>query len=443
MAGSHLPEIFSDVTLNIDPQTFVEPEKMRKELKKMGVSEHQARDSTVVVKGSFKMVEDVYTNLSRLERRKSKSGGHKERIHENHRISPRLLSAPGSPVTPVEPVEIDAAVMHFIEEKHSAELQKIRQTGVGMKLCGKYMTFPAGHTNQEEVQAQFARERFITLYQKIATSLRSQDYPLTSRQKQTVSTHCPELLLKDEGKRAVTLTGSYLHLQRFERLFYRPSKRSSQKQNSHMDDVPAAVSSPASSPPSRTQPKDKEEICCICLETLVKSKSKTLEKCKHSFCRDCLKRAFEVKPVCPTCGVLYGAVTGTQPEGGTMSTARESLGLPGYERYGTIVIRYYIPSGTQKEEHPSPGQPYQGASRVAYLPDSTEGNKVLKLLTQAFDQRLIFTIGSSSTTGRSNVVTWNDIHHKTSRSGGPTAYGYPDSDYLKRVQQELKDKGIY
>ncbi|KAM8887449.1 LOW QUALITY PROTEIN: E3 ubiquitin-protein ligase DTX3L [Spinachia spinachia] len=71
--------------------------------------------------------------------------------------------------------------------------------------------------------------------------------------------------------------------------------------------------------------------------------------------------------------------------------------------------------------HPSPGQPYKGASRTAYLPDSPEGVRTLALLRQAFDQKLIFT-GRSTTSGGDNTVTWNDIHHKTSTHGGPTHY---------------------
>ncbi|CAB1459325.1 unnamed protein product [Pleuronectes platessa] len=43
---------------------------------------------------------------------------------------------------------------------------------------------------------------------------------------------------------------------------------------------------------------------------------------------------------------------------------------------------------------------------------------------------------------KDNEVTWNDIHHKTSQSGGPENYGYPDPDYLSRVREELKAKGI-
>ncbi|CAF4350675.1 unnamed protein product, partial [Adineta steineri] len=47
----------------------------------------------------------------------------------------------------------------------------------------------------------------------------------------------------------------------------------------------------------------------------------------------------------------------------------------------------------------------------------------------------------STTTGQENVITWNDIHHKTSISGGPDRFGYPDPTYLNRVRQELADKG--
>ena len=96
--------------------------------------------------------------------------------------------------------------------------------------------------------------------------------------------------------------------------------------------------------------------------------------------------------------------------------------LPLYETfvgYGTIVIDYQFPSGLQGLEHPNPGQLYQGTSRTAYLPDNSEGREVLQLLRRAFDARLVFTIGNSNTTGRSHQVIWNDIHHKTNRSGGP------------------------
>lgn len=58
---------------------------------------------------------------------------------------------------------------------------------------------------------------------------------------------------------------------------------------------------------------------------------------------------------------------------------------------------------------------------MAYLPANEKGAMVMKLLKIAFDRKLVFTIGHSRTTGEENVVTWNDIHHKTNMSGGPQA----------------------
>ena len=64
-----------------------------------------------------------------------------------------------------------------------------------------------------------------------------------------------------------------------------------------------------------------------------------------------------------------------------------------------------------QHNHPHPGTPLPGTSRTAYLPNNAEGRKVLSLLHKAFENRLDFTIGQEG------VVTWNDIHHKTSPSG--------------------------
>ena len=51
-----------------------------------------------------------------------------------------------------------------------------------------------------------------------------------------------------------------------------------------------------------------------------------------------------------------------------------------------------------------------------------EGREILQLLKKAFDARLVFTIGESVTSGRTGVLTWNDIHHKTSMTGGATRF---------------------
>ncbi|XP_037692796.1 E3 ubiquitin-protein ligase DTX3L isoform X3 [Choloepus didactylus] len=185
--------------------------------------------------------------------------------------------------------------------------------------------------------------------------------------------------------------------------------------------------------------KKVKDTCAICMETIINKQ--VLPKCKHEFCTPCISKAMSYKPVCPLCQTCYGVQKGNQPEG-TMSVTFSKTELPGYKSCGSIMILYHIRGGIQTEEHPNPGKTYCGIQRIAYLPNNKEGNEVLVLLRRAFDQRLIFTVGESRVTGASDVVTWNDIHHKTSMFGGPEMYGYPDPDYLKRVKEELKAKGI-
>ncbi|XP_066564633.1 E3 ubiquitin-protein ligase DTX3L isoform X2 [Amia ocellicauda] len=182
-----------------------------------------------------------------------------------------------------------------------------------------------------------------------------------------------------------------------------------------------------------------EDRCPICLDAFQK---KMALQCKHEFCEGCLKEAVRVSgAVCPVCKDVFGKVEGNQPPG-RMRHTKSATSLPGFPHCGSICIDYEIPNGIQTDKHPKPGRRFIGTSRTAYLPDSPEGNEVLGLLQKAFDQNLIFTVGTSRTTGSEDTVTWNDIHHKTNMHGGPQSFGYPDPDYLKRVKEELKAKGI-
>ncbi|XP_069139816.1 uncharacterized protein [Argopecten irradians] len=180
-----------------------------------------------------------------------------------------------------------------------------------------------------------------------------------------------------------------------------------------------------------------DEPCVICMDDI--SNPMHLS-CGHVFCKECITQSIAHKPACPICGEIFGKLKGDQPTNGNMKVERKSTSLTGYKGVGTIEIRYFFPSGIQQENHPRPGKPYKGTERRAYLPDNKEGQKVLRLLKKAFESRLTFTIGSSRTTGQDDVVTWNDIHHKTKRDGG--SFGYPDPTYLMRVQEELAAKGI-
>ncbi|KAF4093759.1 hypothetical protein AMELA_G00005590 [Ameiurus melas] len=186
--------------------------------------------------------------------------------------------------------------------------------------------------------------------------------------------------------------------------------------------------------------ESEEDKCPICLDTFT---HKRKVKCGHEFCKECLKQIIKSSgEICPLCKKIFGILKGNQPEGTMEVQHYKHTDLPGFPRCGTIIISYHIPNGIQKSEHPNPGKPYYGTQRTAYLPDNAEGNHVLKLLRRAFDQKLIFTVGTVTKNEGEDVVTWSDIHHKTSTSGGPECYGYPDPNYLKRVKEELKTKGI-
>ncbi|XP_044052149.1 E3 ubiquitin-protein ligase DTX3L isoform X2 [Siniperca chuatsi] len=352
----------------------------------------------------------------------------------------------------VKSVDVSGVVMAYIEQKCAKELSKIQGNNFVFETQPDLstvhdkpnstvrVTFRPRHASVNPVHADFVRQRFITFYQRTASDLQVTSVPVSPHDHEDLQRRFPHLLFKtSDNKYELTSTGPFVHIAKLKEFLLQNTPSSSK---SPVNKGPADTPSSRTSGPSSTHSKDpKNESCPICMEPIVTTEKETL-RCKHSFCRNCLKTAFDYKPVCPTCGEVYGILTGTQPDGGRMNATKTSSSLPGYEKYGTIMIHYYIPSGIQKEEHPNPGQPYEGVSRTAYLPDSSEGRGILKLLMRAFDQRLIFTVGQSTTSGRNNTVTWNDIHHKTSTHGGPTHYGYPDPDYLSRVRDELKVKGI-
>lgn len=82
-----------------------------------------------------------------------------------------------------------------------------------------------------------------------------------------------------------------------------------------------------------------------------------------------------------------------------------------------------------------------GFPRVAYLPDSPRGRKVLRLLNVAWQRRLVFTVSRSHTTGCEDVVAWN-LPHKTEMGPSNSGHGYPDPGYLTRCLRELEALGV-
>uniref|UniRef100_A0A0N5C995 E3 ubiquitin-protein ligase n=1 Tax=Strongyloides papillosus TaxID=174720 RepID=A0A0N5C995_STREA len=188
---------------------------------------------------------------------------------------------------------------------------------------------------------------------------------------------------------------------------------------------------------------EEDDKCAICLSNFFESSEAAvkLKLCRHIYHLDCINEAFKMRPRCPLCLKTYITTFGPQPLGGSMTSTIVPDRVPGFpDANGFIEIKYKIPSGIQNEQHIRPGLPYMGVTRIAYLPNTEEGVKCLKLLEVAFKMRLIFTVSDSITTGKKNVCVWNGIHHKTSKKGDN--FGYPDPGYLIRLQRELNDLGI-
>ncbi|CDJ30495.1 zinc finger (C3HC4 RING finger) protein, putative [Eimeria mitis] len=171
-----------------------------------------------------------------------------------------------------------------------------------------------------------------------------------------------------------------------------------------------------------------------------------LRHCPHHFHSECIRmymqRCSRGGFFCPTCNVLQLPGNGPSPPGKmSWRISRHSL-LAGHPREGTIIIEYVVEGGIQTERHAHPNTPFTGTRRQAFLPDCLLGRQLLRLLIRAFVKGHTFTVGDSVTSGQSNVVVWNGIHHKTSVSGGLLRYGYPDDTFLLRLAEELRARGF-
>nr|XP_045379062.1 E3 ubiquitin-protein ligase DTX1 [Camelus bactrianus] len=205
---------------------------------------------------------------------------------------------------------------------------------------------------------------------------------------------------------------------------------------------------------------------------------------------------------CPTCKAIYGEKTGTQPPG-KMEFHLIPHSLPGFADTQTIRIVYDIPTGIQGPEHPNPGKKFtaRGFPRHCYLPNNEKGRKVgavrsrlgpshhqlglwspfspvpapVSTITTCvvcvcvcarapgpagpLTHLISFTsllrsregggleglkqgAGLTNTTGESDTVVWNEIHHKTEFGSNLTGHGYPDASYLDNVLAELTAQGV-
>eukprot|EP00899_Mesostigma_viride_P005332 jgi/Mesvir1/147/Mv13512-RA.1 len=194
--------------------------------------------------------------------------------------------------------------------------------------------------------------------------------------------------------------------------------------------------------------------CVMCQNSLAKGDICLVMPCGHvNGHADCCRPLIQTRVMadgvtsqtftrCEVCTRRFGVTVGKQPLSARMThQVVPDITLAGHAQGGMIKITYFIPGGMQDPDGDDPGKLFAGTRRDAFLPNSTEGKEVLRQLQQAFQQRLIFSVGTSLTSGRDNVVIWNGIHHKTDLT--PHAeHGYPDGTYLTRVKAEMQQAGV-
>jgi deltex len=124
---------------------------------------------------------------------------------------------------------------------------------------------------------------------------------------------------------------------------------------------------------------------------------------------------------------LAPSVVGKCPSGTMTINVLPDVICPGFDDdTTTIEIVYTIPNGIQHTYHSNPGVPYAGTARTTYLPNTDAGRDLLWRLRYAWRHGLVFDVGTSLTTGATNVTVWSTaIAHKTrlNHSSANTAAG--------------------
>ena len=190
--------------------------------------------------------------------------------------------------------------------------------------------------------------------------------------------------------------------------------------------------------------------CSICLSSINNGEAVATCKCDagtHAFHHHCIAPWLSRARNCPVCQKTVGIYQGTQPleAGDYMAVETRPFSLAGYT-CPTLVIRYNIRHGIQTSAHPQPGTEYLGTIRTAYLPFNSEGIETLRLLRIAWDNKCIFKVGTSLTTGHDNMVCWGIIPHKTIPNtdiNTPMEFAFPDVDYFERVKYACNNLGIF
>jgi hypothetical protein len=195
---------------------------------------------------------------------------------------------------------------------------------------------------------------------------------------------------------------------------------------------------------------EKDELCAICYDSLSSNGPVvSLRKCKHNFHLDCIDDALEHSKRCPKCRKdIRSEQKGTSPSG-TMNITRPVIGrladINGYHQYKrAIQIEYVIPDGFQKHYHELPDEPFKGTIKVAYLPNTSQGTRLLSRLIYAFSHGLTFRIARAESSKKS-IVNWATIPHKFSLGDShklSLGEGDFDDQYMASCNEALDQLGV-
>lgn len=338
-----LLQFITDLTASIDEADFKESGILMRFLQSYSA---EKKGSSYRVRGTYEELENLGVKLSAVEH------------HFCHGSRGQIDQQDEQASTQVKSVAVSATVMAYIEQKCAKELKKMGgnmfliETQPDLRTVHNkssstiQVTFRLSHNSLSPVHADFVRQRFITFYQRTASDLQVISLPVGLNDHQDLQKRFPHIFLKPiHNKNEVMGCGPFVHIAKLKEFLLYNMQCLREKGMNNNPAEPSSRRTSHLSPLFSKGPRD--ESCPICMEFIIITESETLD-CKHSFCKKCLKKAFECKPVCPTCGKVYGILTGTQPDRGIMNVSKVSSSLPGYDQYGTIVIHYYIPSGIQK-----------------------------------------------------------------------------------------------
>ena len=179
--------------------------------------------------------------------------------------------------------------------------------------------------------------------------------------------------------------------------------------------------------------KFKNTMCLVCLEEsdphsdrFTKfSKWKTLKCCNTKIHEQCMSKILKSCENCPSCKTCLINPDMRLPYGSMIVENCSSEIILNSEQVSTIIVKFHLRGGTTKTGYFPP------EFKVAYFPDTPEGNELVNRFIHAFKIGILFKIGDSILTGRKNIITYTDISQKYDLKG------YPDDDYIYRCLNEL------